>query len=237
MAGSNYYLLSALPPLGHFGDRPPLSLAQLREHVADHPGPQAVVDALLLADDLLQREAVLAGELETPEPTVLTSDQLRDEQPLPDYLVGTPTEHIFRIAGDTVWAAYFHHVADLAARRRSGFLTAWVGLEVAVRNALAAARAQALDLAADDYVVAAELADRDADLEATVNEWASARTPLEGLRALDTARWRWLDENDRWFSFSDDEIAAYAARLVLLARWHRISEAAEAVDDVSAPPA
>jgi hypothetical protein len=46
---------------------------------------------------------------------------------------------------------------------------------------------------------------------------------LEGQKVLDRARWAWLDEHDRWFTFEDDELAAYAARLLLVNRWHRIT--------------
>jgi hypothetical protein len=40
---------------------------------------------------------------------------------------------------------------------------------------------------------------------------------------LDQRRWRWIDENSRYFSFALDELAAYARKLVLIARWHALS--------------
>jgi len=38
-----------------------------------------------------------------------------------------------------------------------------------------------------------------------------------------SARWAWLADNDAWFSFRDDELAVYAARLMLLHQWKRIT--------------
>jgi hypothetical protein len=55
MGSDNYYRISALPSLGDLGSAPPLSLASLREHVSGRPAPRALVDALLVFDDLRQR--------------------------------------------------------------------------------------------------------------------------------------------------------------------------------------
>ena len=43
-----------------------------------------LVAAILVSDDLLQRDGVISEEIETPTPAVLTVDQLRGETPLPD---------------------------------------------------------------------------------------------------------------------------------------------------------
>ena len=225
MAGDNYYLVSALPSLPGLGSVPPLSLAALFEHVSASARARALVEAVLLGDDLLQRDAALAGESREVEPVVLTSAQVRDDEPLPPHLARGEDEQATRIASDAVWEAYFHHAAAVARRSGSGFLAAWVGHEVALRNALAGARAKMLDLDPDDYLVAPELGDADEDVTALLREWAEAENPLEGLRTLDAARWQWLTEHDAWFSFGDDELAVYAARLMLLVRWHRLSHA------------
>jgi len=58
--------------------------------------------------------------------------------------------------------------------------------------------------------------------------WTQASTPLAGLRVLIEARWAWLAEHDAWFSFRDDELAAYAVRLMLLEQWRRLAQAGEA---------
>ena len=67
--------------------------------------------------------------------------------------------------------------------------------------------------------------DADADFETVISDWAAAPDPLAGLKVLDRVRWEWLDEHDGWFTFANDELAAYAARVMLLHRWHRIYSA------------
>jgi len=59
-----------------------------------------------------------------------------------------------------------------------------------------------------------------------IAEWTAAPDPLAGQRVLDQARWSWLKEHDAWFSFGGDELAVYAAKLMLIDRWHRVAAAA-----------
>ncbi len=222
MGGENYYLVTALPTLGKLGSEVPITLQQLLEHVGPAADACRAIEAILLGGDLMQREAVLSGELQSADPIVLTEAQLRDEQPLPDYLAETADLHSRRrIAADAVWEAYFRYAADTAGIIGNEFLSEWVASEVALRNALAERRAKNLDLDANDYLVAADLASDD-DFTLLVNEWASAANPLAGLRMLDRGRWDWAGRHDRWFTFANDELAAYAAKLMLLDRWQRL---------------
>jgi len=222
MATSHYYLLASLPHLGDLGGATPLTTRQLLDRIIDAGGPRELVETLLLGDDLLQREATMAGELDQAEPIVLTVSQLRDEEPLPPCLVMRQEQQPARIAADAVWDAYYRLAASVARRNASRFLSAWIGCDVALRNTLARARAKALGLEAQDYMVAAELADRDTDFTQVVNEWSAASDPLAGLRVVDRARWDWLSDHEAWFTFGDDELAVYATRLMLLQRWHRL---------------
>ena len=116
MAGRNYYLITALPSLGQLGTTPPLAVASMLEHVAHRPRAHELVETLFLADDLLQRDAILAAELEQARPAVLTKPQLSDEQLLPAYLAAPEQAAPRRVAADAVWAAYFRHADDVAKR-------------------------------------------------------------------------------------------------------------------------
>lgn len=226
MPGDNYYLLTALPSLPELGSPLPLRLADLAAHLGDAPRVKELVDAILLSDDLLQRDSFLAGDTKDVEPAVLTVEQVRGDAPLPDYLTaeeGADSAGERRLLVDAVWAAYFRHVQTLA--KQSDFLDAWLRSEVGVRNALAIARARALGLNAEDYLVAPDLGDDPETMASVVAEWSAAPDPLSAQRALDQWRWAWLNENDRWFSFTDDELVAYAAKLLLLDRWQRIGSA------------
>lgn len=224
-----YYYLASLPTLGELGTEPALGFAELLEHLADNRGRHELVGSLFLLDDLLQREAYLAGELPEVDPAVLTVQQARNESPLPAHLSGdaeADQKGSVGPAADRLWDVYFHYVAGLARRLQSRFLTAWVGYEVTLRNSLAAARAKRLGLEEADYLVAKDLVLEDEDLAGVVTAWASAATPLAGQQILLRARWAWLAENDAWFSFRDDELAVYAARLMLLHQWDRLATGA-----------
>lgn len=183
---------------------------------------------MLVGDDLLQRQAVLAGEIDQPSPAVLSIEQLTEQAPLPDYLAVPDDDRRPAAEDDLLWETYFRYVADVACSYRSRFLADWTGFEVGLRNAVAASRARLLELDAQSYLVATDLADDRTDFAAVVNEWSAAATPLAGLRVLDEARWAWLGEHDAWFTFRDDELAAYAVRVMLLTRWRRLSEQEQA---------
>jgi hypothetical protein len=231
MAGHNYYLLAAVPSLGELGSAPPVSPAELLELVEEFPAPRAILATLFLGRDLVLREAFLGGEIEELDGlVVLSSEQARNEAPLPAVLV-PPEDGARRIPADAVWDAFFRHAASVAGRTRCSFLRAWVGYEVALRNALTEARAKALDLDPAEYLVAPDLAAGDEDLGTVVNDWAAAANPLAALRVVDTARWAWLVAHDGWFTFRDDELAAYAARVLLLDRWQRLAQAEETGTD------
>ena len=233
MGGDNYFLLSALPSLGELGSVPPLGPAELLER-SETCGSTAArqLRMLFLSSDLLQREAYLAGEIEEVDVLQLTKAQVRNEAPLPSFLAASADEQDVsrRLAADRVWESYYRE-ADRVSLSGS-FLSLWVGYEVALRNALAAARAKALDLDPADWIVAPDLAAEGLDFSNVINDWSGAGTPAAGLRVLDTARWEWTTANDDWFTFSDDEVTSHGAKLMLLHRWHRLARQ-EAESDVS----
>jgi len=229
-AGNNYYLITSLAALESLASAPPLSNSALLEHISDRPGAEELVRTLLLSDDLMRRQALLAGEIEQADPTILTAAQAADEEPLPEYLAPPLESAPRRVTGDSLWAAYFRHAMTVAGARNCGFLEDWIGFEVAMRNALAEARAKTLGLDPNEYLVEPDLGSA-INFSPTIGEWSAAPDPLAGLKVLDRARWDWLMRNDRAYSFEDDEIAAYAAKLMLLHRWHRLAQAAESRRD------
>ncbi|HPM80187.1 MAG TPA: DUF2764 family protein [Candidatus Anammoximicrobium sp.] len=222
----HYYYLASLPALGELGSEPSMGFAELLEHLENDRQRHELVGSLFLLDDLLQREAFLAGELEEADPAVFSIQQVRNESPLPEFLVSAPEadDSPRLVAADRLWEAYFRYVAQVAQRLGSRFLAAWAGYEVALRNALVAARAKRLGLDAADYLVAADLAAAGDEVTTAVSEWTSAPTPLAGQQSLLRARWNWLTAHDAWFTFSNDELAVYAARLMLLHQWQRMTD-------------
>jgi len=222
MSRRYYFLLSFLPGLGELGARPGIEPSAFRAAAWEDDRAGEIADSVLLERDLLAREGFLAGEIEDPEPLVLSVEQVRGEQPLPDALAGVERPGR-RVAADAVWEAYYRHVARTARRTGCEFLRSCVGFEVALRNAVAAERARTLELDPSGYLVAEDLADEDAPVGGIVAAWASAPDPLRGLRALDEARREWAATRSRYFSFTLDELAAYARNLVLLDRWRRLA--------------
>jgi len=224
MPGQNYYLLSFLPALGELGSAASMTMAELLAYVRQADGPGALIEAVALGEDLRQRESYLSGETTELELAVLSEQQGKNEAPLPDYLV-REQEMMSAISVDKIWQSYFYFAAETAQRQSSEFLQAWVGREVALRNGLAAARAKTLQLPVEQYLAAEDLADEDVDLAAVLSEWSAAESPLAGLLVLERDRWGWLSANEKWFSFGDDELAVYAAKLMTLRNWQRVAEA------------
>jgi len=183
---------------------------------------------VVLLDDLLQRESLLAGEIEEVEPAVLSEEEARGEAPLPDMLAPTTDrDQAVAIQTDLLWEKYFRYAHELGRSKRNRFLVHWVKFEVTLRNALATARARRLELDEAAYLVAPDLIDQNEDLSPVLSEWQAATTPLVGLRVVIRACWSWIDRNDAWFSFSVDELLAYAARVMLLQQWYRSAEREE----------
>jgi hypothetical protein len=213
------YLLSVLPALEPMGSIPPMS--------ADSNGPVRTVEMLLLSDDLTQYQALLAGEIDRDQidSAVLSLDKTENETVLPDFLLPeeiTEEQQEGRLSVDAIWSRYFHHAASVAKRASGGFLKAWIGFEVGLRNALVTARAHTLDLDPAPYLVAPELADKAIDYSHIISAWSAASDPLAALEVLDKSRWDWLEERGDWYSFSACEVEVYAAKLVLLHHWRRI---------------
>ncbi len=208
-----------------------MMLAQLLDRLETFAAPRQLAEAIALGSDLLMRQATLAGELAEPTPTVLTVDQLRDEAPLPETLnVTVDAGQAFPLAEDLLWEAYYLHLAALGSALGCGFLPAWARFEAGLRNALAIARATALELDASHYLVATDLADEPDLFTSTVNEWSSTADPIAALRVLDNARWQWINQNEAWFSFSLDEVAAYTTQLTLVNRWSQLATAQQTSD-------
>ena len=229
MKSARYYNITTLPALGELGSSPSMGLTDLIEHVEENRSWREQLEALVLLDDLLQREALLAGETEEVEPAVLSLPQVQGEAPLPEALIAPADPDQPRaLQSDLLWERYFRYAHKLARSSGSRFLARWVEFEVALRNTLATARARRLGLDESGYRVAADLARSDEDLSPLLSEWEAAPTPLAGLRVVIRARWSWLDRHDAWFSFSVDELLAYAARVMLLEQWRRTEDKEEA---------
>jgi hypothetical protein len=225
----HFYILCFLPGIKTFHDPPPVSRQELLSVVKESGGPTPIVQLLFLNDDLIQREAVLAGEIIPDEidPAVLSHEQVTAKKALPEFLVSgqekkneTPDN---LIAADQIRHNYYHHVSKIAKINRSQFLKGWIEFEVGIRNALANVRAKALKLDPRPYLVAPELENSELSFETILADWNKASNPLEATKVLDRARWDRITELEQWYSFGSDEIFAYTAKLIILQRWRQIT--------------
>ncbi|MDY7010722.1 MAG: DUF2764 family protein [Planctomycetota bacterium] len=207
-----------------------MDLREFRQLARQEASAAPQVDAVLLEQDLLLRESVLAGQIERADGVVLSNEQVVGDEPLPDFLAPVSDKQ-YRLAGDGTWEAYYRYVFQLAAEHHSPFLRKWVVFEVTLRNALAEERAGKLGLDAHGYLIADDLAggwagvSGDVDSVAdTVSEWAAAPDLLSAAKVLDRRRRRWLEENAGYFTFAVDELLSYARGLVLVNRWQALEQ-------------
>jgi hypothetical protein len=215
------YLLTALPPLTDREAPPAMSVAEFRDVVgATAAGP--LTDAVLLADDLRLMQSIAAGAdpESQPEPWVLNSAQLRGDAPLP-FPFGDDG-----IGSDGLWLAYWQWAGELARHLDSDALQAWVAWEALLHGTVMNWRAQTQGRSVQWPAVLKRLVSGEqtdlieaADLEVALGH---SDNPLASQQAVDAARWDWLEARDPRFTFSNDELVIYAARLALATRWQRI---------------
>jgi hypothetical protein len=225
-----YYILSMLPTIESLGAPAPLTAREFLDLFEPDDPLRGDIEALFLTEDLLLRQATLAGrDCNGFAPAVLSRGQITGELDLPEALIVERTDDAMRFIApeDALWERYYEWLADLAKTRRSKFLSEWTRFEVGLRNALAAYRADALDLDVSGYLIAESLGGDQSEFAAILNDLQTGETPLDQKEILDLARWAWLNEHDEWFTFDEDEILAYAVRLLLTTRWERINDAAD----------
>lgn len=224
MRGRHYYLLTSLPALDELGSQPPLAPEELLAAVRELGARPELVEAVLLEQDLRARQGSLQ-EAASPG-VVLSRAQMAGEEPLPAYLAVEPARRL-GLPGDAVWEAYFRRLDALGRAHGSALLIRLAGFETALRNRLAVLRAARLNLDPEGYLLAEELASQEPQAAEAASAWDAAPDPLAAEKALDERRWRWLAENEPYFSFDFDEVLGYARRLLLLVRWRGITAAAE----------
>ena len=229
MAEKNYYIQSFLAELDTIESPVKISAGDFLDTLEPEAAVTQPVRIIFLSDDLLQRESFLAGQISEVSPTVLSAEALRGEEALPDFLLGDATT-ARKVESDSIWESYFRHAASCAQSLPGReFLLRWVAFEVTLRNALVETRANVLGIEASDFIVADEFTDATIDVKQTVNEWlaAVAENPIDAQKILDRARWDWISECGAYFSFRDDELVAYAAKLSIAGRWKRLAEEME----------
>lgn len=212
--GGHYFLLSRLPPLpGAVDDPMPITLRELRDLLVEEGAVTAQLARAVLAEqDLYTLESNPGTD---PDSLLILDGHTPDA--MPDLLLSAD-DRGRKVRFDTVWERYFRWVLALGAAR-STLLHTWARYNLGLRNALVRARAQALNLDAEEYTLLPEEEDVDADFPSVMKRWQQAPTPLLGELVLDRARWDYLTSISPHYSFATDEVVDYAIRILLMARW------------------
>ena len=125
MISARHFYITTLPALGDLGSSPSMKLADLIEHVEENRPWREQLEALVLLDDLLQREALLAGETDEVEPAVLSLQQMRGEAPLPARMEApADADQAAVLEIDLLWERYFRYAHQVGRSRGSRFLAA-----------------------------------------------------------------------------------------------------------------
>ncbi len=172
-------------------------------------------------------KSLLAGETDEVEPAVLSLQQVQGEAPLPEAWMDAPADadQATVLEIDLLWERYFRYAHQVGRSRGSRFLAEWVEFEVALRNALAAARARRVGARGVGLPGRRGPGpQRRGSLAGAQRVGSGRRRRWQGSASVIRARWSWLDRHDAWFSFSVDELLAYAARVMLLEQWRRTEE-------------
>ena len=211
MAGLNYYLLSALPSLGELGAAPPLSYREFLITIKGNRRAHYFSEVLAIQNDLLLWSDAATGRPAAEQPLVLASNDLgkldffrrffpwRQEDPVTSCL----------------HEEYYRAAHEAASRRGSRFISDWVRYEVGLLNSLGSVRAQRQAVEFTPRLTELQL---DEDYSPVVDAWRSAEHPSLAAAIVEAARWSWIAQNDDWFLFTDDELIAYAAKLLSLLR-------------------
>jgi len=229
VSGRFYYLLSFLPSLPNLGGDPALSLDDVAKLLKGQ------------SEEALQRLARVV-EVERDIRQTIESRCLGSEPAiveLPEALVAAfPSfeEGKVSISEDVwvskVWIEFYAWLHNEAKNVGSNLLKVWADLELGVVCQLCRARYETADEAIPEghplQFVGVECIRIDEHLRSEVHDlvrkWEVAADPIKGELLLDTARWRWIVDREKTYSFEIDELVAYVLKLRLLSRhlsWSR----------------
>lgn len=103
------------------------------------------------------------------------------------------------------------------------FVLEWRARETQLRNAVVRARAAAANVEARPFL--REHPGWDVALERAVMDAMGRPTPLDRELELDRCRWHLAEDLARFCPFELDSVLAYALKLRILERWHRMDAA------------
>lgn len=218
------FLFSSIPALPDDpGGGVDLTPARFAAMCADEGGDAAeLTRALLMVFDLKAMERIEFGA-DPSETAVLSEAQLRDRTYLPEWLAKALSEDGSSRAYpfDTVWEAYYRELKDLAARKRSRFLSGWISWDVGLRNSISRFRASRAGEENDALVIEGLSEENRADyrpimdnlinlMDGSFDSWREMDRTLNQLR-IGKAR-----ELGPTYTFNMDELLSYTTQYVIM---------------------
>ncbi len=136
----------------------------------------------------------------------------------------SPEQFLFHCQGALApddWRELSLLVEDRLEEGDSGFMAWWLAIDTQIRNQLVRYRAGRLHVEARPYL--RMHAGYDVTVSHGIKDAMSRSDPQERELALDRCRWDALDVRILGDPFGFEEVLAYAIRLRLMERWHRMS--------------
>lgn len=207
-----FYLLSVLPPLPALGEKPGISFADIRRLVSiqDSKGLVETVQMLVMEEQLHE---LTLRKLQNPQVSLAAA-----YEEFPD-IVRNALNHAASGTDEDLWLTeiwnqFFQHALALGLSISSGLLTRWAKWEADLRKQLVLFRLSQTGDTTFEF-----------DHLRLIEAWKAAENPMAGERLLDEARWSFIEQESRQYSFELDECIAYLLKLRLLVRYEKLDRA------------
>lgn len=207
-----FYLLSLLPPLPALGEKPGTSFADIQRLVSTQDSKGVVETVRLLVMEEQLHELTLR-KLQNPQTSLAAA-----YEEFPDS-VRTALNHPNSATDEDlwlteIWSQFFQHALALGQMISSGLLTRWATWEADLRRQFVMFRLSQTSDATFEF-----------DHQRLIESWKAAENPMVGERLLDEARWSFIEQESRQYSFELDECIAYLLKLRLLVRYEKLDRA------------
>lgn len=236
--GAYYFLSCLLPALPTvLGEKMPAPFADLSGMACRHIRPQdeAALHAHLSVVDAANWESLDQGREGFMEGGLLSRDDIRTRQNIPDFIRLFLEERERGIrrtyAYDRLWEICYEAILATAEDAGCSYLLAYVPWEIELRNRLIALRFKERAANIEEYSLLPGR--RTLDLTALLASVEAQRNPLMAERLLDEERLRQIFRCEGHDPFSLDAILAYLARACVYSRWETLQMPYDANDLLS----
>ncbi|MBF0408316.1 MAG: DUF2764 family protein [Candidatus Riflebacteria bacterium] len=212
------FILTFLPPLPETGGIPPITFREILDKVrAEECQPaEQLVMCMLCEEELFEilrlrfKKSMSAGHSNSAP--VSTTDNTETPDCIFDSLkaiLATDSSDVSEEEFyDSLWRTYFAELVKIGKNCRSPLMNSFADWESNLRESLAIARKTGVV--------------QDDEFKSVISEWHNSPDPMTAEKALDSARWNFIQSNHEHYAFSADEFTAYLLKLRSINRYHRL---------------